>query len=87
MTDEGFIHNGRIVYAVQYELEGGNSLIVWLDRAGNDANGRTCHSEPQQRIVTAKPGDVIFWEGKPRTVVSLAPYRQSCLDPVEKANH
>jgi hypothetical protein len=50
---EGFIHCGRIVYSVMYDLEGGSALIVWLDRAGNDRNGRTRHSEPQRLKSTA----------------------------------
>jgi hypothetical protein len=58
-SSEGFIHNGRIVYSVMYALEGGSDLIVWFDRGGNDLNGRVVHSEPQRRIVTARPGDVV----------------------------
>jgi hypothetical protein len=36
---EGFIVGGRILYAVQYNLAEGRSLIVWLDRAGNGLDG------------------------------------------------
>jgi hypothetical protein len=87
MDREGFLHNGRIVYSVQYELVGGSSIIVWFDRAGNDLNGRVCHSEPGRAIITTNPGDVIFYAGQPRTVVSLAPHRQNWLDPAERVNH
>src|SRR6478752_4056768 len=61
---EGFIHRGRIVYSVMYDLDGGSALIVWFDRAGNDLNRRVRHSDPQRRIVTAKPGDVILYDGQ-----------------------
>ena len=55
--DDGFLHNERIVYAIQYHLEGGSSLIVWLDWAGSDADGKTRHSVKQRAIVTAEPGE------------------------------
>src|SRR4051794_25545471 len=87
MTDEGFIHRDRIIYAVTYSLEGGSELIVWLDRAGNDPNGRTCHSDPQRTIVTAKPGEVILYEGEPRTVAKPEPYRQNWLSAEDRAKH
>jgi hypothetical protein len=31
---EGFIHKDRIVYALQYDLVGRGSIIVWLDDGG-----------------------------------------------------
>ena len=74
-ADDGFLHRGQIIYAIQYHLVGGSSLIVWLDRAGNDANGRTCHSEPERAIVTAKPGDVIFYRPERRTVETVEVWR------------
>jgi hypothetical protein len=76
-SQEGFIHDGRIVYSVIYDLDGGSALIVWFDRGGNDLNGRVWHSDAKRRIVTTKPGDVIMYEGQPRRVVKLAPYSQS----------
>jgi hypothetical protein len=85
MTTKGSLHRGRLVYSVQYALVGGTSIIVWFDRGGNDLNGRVCHSDPQRRIVPAKPGDVILYCGQPRTVVSLEPYRQSWLSPEDRA--
>jgi len=87
MSAEGFLHNGRIVYSVQYELVRGTSFIVWFYRAGNDKNGRVWHSDPQRRIVTARPGEVILYEGQPRTVVSLAPYRQNWLSAEDRAKY
>src|SRR6266436_4568682 len=70
-SKEGFIHGQRIVYAVMYRLEGDSSLIVWFDRGGNDLNGRVAHSDRQRRIVTARPGEMIFYCGQPRRIVSL----------------
>ena len=58
---DGFLHNGHIIYAIQYHVTDGSSLIVWLNRAGNDANGRTRHSDNGRAIVTVKPGDVILY--------------------------
>jgi hypothetical protein len=86
-SSEGFLHNGRIVYSVMYALEGGSDLIVWFDRAGNDLNGRVVHSDPRRRIVTARAGDVILYNGQPRTIISLAPYRQNWLSPAARASH
>ena len=86
-SQEGFLHDGRIVYAVKYELAGGSSLIVWLDRAGNDLNGYTRHGDPKRRIVTAKPGDVILHRGQPRTVESVEAYRQNWLSAEDRAKH
>jgi hypothetical protein len=78
-SEEGFIHGTRLVYSVEYRLQGGSSIIVWFDRGGNDLNGRVVHSDSNRRIVTAKPGDVILYDGQPRTVVSLATYRENRL--------
>lgn len=44
---------------MQYGIADGSSLIVWLDRGGNDVNGRTRHSDQRRAIVTTKPSDVI----------------------------
>jgi len=41
--NDGFLHRGQIIYALQYHTGDGSILIVWLDRAGNDVNGRTRH--------------------------------------------
>jgi hypothetical protein len=86
MTEEGYLHNGRIVYSVQYQLVGGTSIIVWFDRAGNDCNGGVCHSDAERWIVTAKPGDILY-EGQPRTVVSLEPYGQNWLSAEDRAKY
>src|SRR5687768_17451708 len=55
----GFQHNGRTVFALEYELgppAGFTSafLIVWLTPEGADANGFTMHSDPAKWIVQAR---------------------------------
>jgi hypothetical protein len=74
-SNDGFLHRGQIVYAMQYHCQGGGSIIVWLDRGGNDINGRTRHSDKQRAIVTAGPGDVILCGGERRTVASVEAWR------------
>jgi len=72
---DGFLHRGQIIYAMMYGIVGGGSLIVWLDRAGNDTNGRTRHSDSQRAIVTTKPGNVILYGGERRTVERVEVWR------------
>ena len=74
--DSGFIAGSRIIYAAEYSLAGGATLIVWFDRDGNDANG---HSEAKRRIVTAKPGETTLHKGEPRVIEEVRPYRENRL--------
>ncbi len=85
--NEGFIHNGRLIYSAKYVLKGRSSIIVWFDRDGNDRSGRACHSDSSRALNTTQPGDLIIYFGHLRTVVSVAPYRQNWLDAAECANH
>lgn len=75
----GFIAGNRIIYAAEYALAGGATLIVRFDRDGNDANGHNCHSDAKRRIVTAKPGETILHKGQPVTVEAVRPYRENRL--------
>jgi hypothetical protein len=75
----GFIAGQRIIYAAEYSLAGGSTLIVWFDRDGNDANGHNCHSDAKRRIVTAKPGEAILHKGEPRVIKAVRPYRENRL--------
>lgn len=71
MTDpsqEGFLHNGRIIYAAQYYLAGGWTQIVWFDRSGHDLHGQARLDDPARRAVTAKPGDWL-WYGPDRRLI------------------
>ena len=75
----GFIVGQRIVYAAEYSLACGSTLIVWFDRDGNDANGHNSHSDAKRRIVTAKPGETILHKGEPLTVEAVRRYRENRL--------
>jgi len=75
-SQEGFIHDGRIVYLVIYTLTTGRGIVVRLDRDGNDLNGAR-HEEPGRRIVTTKPGERIWALGEWRTVAGVA----RCIAP------
>ena len=48
-----FVRGDRIIYAAEYHLAGGSTLIVWFNREGRDKNGRTCHADSKRAIVTA----------------------------------
>jgi hypothetical protein len=85
-ADDGFLHRSQIIYAVQYHVADGSSLIVWLDRGGNDANGRTRHSDKRRAIVTAKPGDEILYAGQRMTVATVEVWRSLPL-PTASAGH
>ena len=72
---EGFIHRGRIIYSAMYRIVDGSSLIVSFDRDGHDINGRARHSDDRRRIVTAKPGETILYQGEPRITERVEVYR------------
>jgi hypothetical protein len=69
---EGFFHKGRVVYAVQYELEipppRTAFIIVWLNPDGTSSSG-TSHADPSKVIVQAKPGDKIILPNGERRIV------------------
>ena len=58
LDNGGFIHNGRIVYAIQYRLDDRSTVICWLDRAGNSISPFQ-PAEPGTLMMTVKPGDWI----------------------------
>ena len=89
-SDEGFLHKGQIVYAVQYQLTTGESVIIWLDRAGNGierGSGLTRLEDRTRAVVTAKPGDwLIIPNGERRQVATVEVWRslpQVSQGPVE----
>jgi len=79
----GFRHRDLIVYALQYELatEPPSWLIVWLDGDGNSLYPWVQPAEPQKRIVTTKPGDVLLHHGEPKTVAGVSIYRALGIEP------
>ena len=80
---EGFRHNGLIVYAIQYELDTKppSWLIVWLDSDGNSLHPWVWPEKSGRRIVAIKPGDVIVHRGEPKTVTGVAVYRALGVEP------
>ena len=50
---EGFVHNGRTVFALQYEIEpptgfASACLIVWLNSEGEHLYGFVFHCDPMR---------------------------------------
>ena len=81
----GFVHKGRIVYALEYWLEVEppqfRQVIVWLNPSGDSQTGGVVHSDPSRRIVTTKPGEQIRVHGQLETVKVVNVYRSSSLAP------
>lgn len=84
--DAGFVHKGRIIYAVEYWLDTpppcSRHLIVWLTPSGDSQTAGIVHTEPGRRMVTTKPGEQISIHGKIETVTAVNVYRSSML-PVD----
>jgi len=79
----GFVHDGRIIYAIEYWLEtpppGSSHVIVWLTPDGDSQFGRVTSAYTGKRLVTTKPGEHIRVGGKLEKVVSVSAYRSSQL--------
>lgn len=79
----GFVHNGRIIYAIEYWLEtpppSSRNLIVWLTPEGDSQNPRIESAYTGKRLVTTKPGEHIRVGGKLEKVISVSAYRFSQL--------
>ena len=83
---EGFIHGGRIVYAIQYDLENPppqlcSTLIVWLTPEGDATAPWIQPAYAGKRIVTTKPGEHIRYQGELRKVARVSIYRALPLPP------
>ena len=78
MEDEGFIRNGRRVFAVRYRLTCPPpqimELVVPLDADGNGV-GPTRPAEPAKRLVNAQPGEQIIHDKYTYTVEAVDVYR------------
>ena len=55
--------------------------MVWLDEHGNSLHPWVRAAEPGKRIVTVKPGDMIWHDGKEHRVAELAIYRALGVEP------
>ena len=79
----GFVHNGRIIYAIEYWLEtpppDSSHVIVWRTPDGDCQNPRIESAYTGKRLVTTKPGEHIRVGGKLEKVVSVSVYRASQL--------
>ena len=79
LDNEGFIHNGRIVYALQYRLDDRSTVICWLDWVARLIS--PFQPEEQGKLmVTVKSGDWITNGIDRRQVVSLEVYRSLPLN-------
>jgi hypothetical protein len=79
----GFVHNGRIVYALQYDLESplphSRCVIVWLTPDVAATTPWIASAEPGRRIVTTKPGEFIRFRGELHKVTGVSVYCPSKL--------
>jgi hypothetical protein len=82
---EGFIHDGRIVYALTYWLETppphSRCLIVWLTPEGDATAPWIESAYTGKRIVTTKPGEHVRFRAKLDKVVSVEVFRSLPLPP------
>ena len=73
----GFLHDGRLVFALIYRFTDGSTVIANLDGDGNCLEA-TSTVKPGQRIVTTKPGDwLVCIDGTRRQVASVSVWSQS----------
>jgi len=79
----GFVHNGRIIYAIEYWLETprprSSHLIVWLTPDGDAQAPWIEFAYAGKRIVTTKPGEQIKFKGKLEKVINVSVWRSSRL--------
>lgn len=85
---EGFLHNGQIVYALQYDLEAeppaSRCLIVWLTPEGDATAPWIEAAYTGKRIVTTKPGEHVRFKGKLERVLAVEVYRSLPLVPSQQ---
>ena len=77
----GFVHDGRIIDAIEYWLEtpppSSRNLIVWMTPDGDSQFGSIQSAYTGKQIVTTKPGEHIKSSGKLEKFVSVSAYRFS----------
>jgi hypothetical protein len=79
---EGFVHKGRIVYALYYRLTDGTGVVTRLDSDGNTITGAR-PAEPGRRIVTTKPGDWIFVGAERKQVAAVRVFAALPVKPLQ----
>jgi len=79
----GFVHDGRIIYAIEYWLEtpppGSSHVIVWLTPDGDCQNPRIQSAYTGRRLVTTKAGEHVRVGDKLEKVAGVNVYRASQL--------
>lgn len=75
-TPEGFHHNGRIIYALEYVLERGGWVIVWIDDDGQSTDLWNRPAPPREKMVHVRPGDCILHKGEPLKVKAVRVWRE-----------
>jgi hypothetical protein len=79
----GFVHDGRIIYAIEYWLDTpaptSRNLIDWLTPDGDSQNPRIESAYTGKRIASTKPGEYVKVGSKLEKVVSLSAHRFSQL--------
>ena len=78
MPTEGFMHNGRKVWSILYQLGSPpptrRELVVPLNGDGYSLNGLATSDPPGMPIVTVKPGEWTRFKGEPRLVLAVEVY-------------
>jgi hypothetical protein len=79
----GYVHNGQVVYALQFDLEAepglSRCLIVWLTSDGHSVAPWIQPDEQDRHIVTTKVGEHIKVRDKLEKVIGVSIYRASDL--------
>jgi hypothetical protein len=79
---EGFVHRGRIVYSLFYQLTDGTGIVTRLDSEGQTITGAR-PVEPGKRTVTVKPGDFVFVGAEHRQVAEVRVFASLPVEPVK----
>ena len=76
--NEGFVHNGRRVFALRYRLEcEPPSIMELIAPLGPDGNATSncVPADRSKRMVNVKPGDVLVHGGQEFRVLAVEVYR------------
>jgi hypothetical protein len=72
----------RLICALEFELQPkvddgrSCSLIVWLNRRGESRIDITQPGSGKRRIVDLRPGDTIYADRQPHTILAISAYRE-----------
>ena len=78
MPTEGFMHKGRKVWSILYQLEAPPptlaELVVPLNSDGYSLKGLATSDPPGRPIVAVKPGEQILFRGERQRVLAVEVY-------------